>query len=137
MNDITRSLDRFGELMRRHPILSVLIGAVVVAALGVVASVAGGHSGPGVSQYYSEGYSAAQSSPYNKVEDDTLAGNAYCTNLWNQYINGTGQAASLEGQAIEDYDSGWVADCESAPYGQSGIDVPGSGVKPASPSEGY
>lgn len=68
MNDITRSLDRFGELMRRHPILSVLIGAVVVVALGVVASVAGGHSGSsGASspQHYSK-----PTTPVQQLEAD-------------------------------------------------------------------
>ena len=89
-----------------------------------------------MSSYYKAGYDAFTNSGALSG-DNTLDGNQACTNLWNQEFNGTGESANLEGQPGQDYSSGWIAACEGAPYGQSGVDVPGSGIKPSSPTEGY
>ena len=90
-----------------------------------------------VSEYYSEGYQAGGQS--SDGGGDNLTTNTYCYKTWGFY---NPAPAGLAGQALEDYSSGWIAACEDAPYGQSGTDVPGSGLGPTNsqfpypPSEG-
>jgi hypothetical protein len=113
-------------------VLLVIVAAVTTRAIG-------GSGGPGVSNYYKQGYSAGQASQFSGADQpDTVEGNLNCTNWWNQDVNGTGPNGNVPGgQPIEDYDSGWVAACEHAPYGQSGIDVPGSDSGPNNPTDPY
>ena len=88
-----------------------------------------------VSKYYRDGYSAG--GKFSDGGGDNVTTNVYCTDLWNQDVNGTGESANWEGQPLEDYDSGWVAACEDAPLGQSGLDVPGSGQGPSNSQDPY
>lgn len=127
-------------------------GAVVAVAFIIVIVLALGSSGGGsgssggssggssqVSQYYKQGYDAGKASPFSAGQTNTLDGNQACTAAWDQYNNeGAGPGVPSPGtQALADYSSGWVAGCEHAPYGQSDEDVPGSGMSPGIPSEGY
>lgn len=93
--------------------------------------------GTGMSKYYTQGYNVGRASPYSSGETDTLQGNQSCSNYWNHYVNGSGEIESPDGQPPQDYISGWTAGCENAPYGQSGVDVPGSNLGPNNSSEPY
>jgi hypothetical protein len=85
-----------------------------------------------VSKYYSEGYQAGGQSSDGGGDNSTT--NTYCYETWNFYDPAP---EGLGGQALEDYSSGWTAACEDAPYGQSGVDVPGSGLGPTNPQSPY
>ena len=114
------------------------VGLAVAALVIIVALAAhlGGNSPASqVSKYYREGYSAG--GKFSDGGGDNVTTNVYCTDMWNQDSDTRGGSANLGGQQIEDYDSGWVAACEDAPLGQSGLDVPGSGLGPSNSQEPY
>ena len=118
----------------RVKIILSLVGAVVVA--GVLIDVSGGSSGSGVSKYYTEGYNAGKSSSYASGGSDTVAGNTFCNQ--QAVLYGVNSPASVPvGEPLEDWDSGWAAGCEQAPYAQSGVDVPGSNLGPNNASDPY
>lgn len=107
--------------------------ALAVVATGVVGCSSGG--GSGASNWYRHGYNAGVSQASGMSQTDTISGNAYCTQYWND--NEIDSSSTPSGQPIEDYSSGWIAACEHAPYGQSGVDVPGSGQGPNNSNGSY